>query len=270
MSTTTLPNLNVLYASLGFPIIPLVLNGKNPACTHGLKDGTTDPKKIASFPAGNVGIVTGKRSGRHGLTVIDIDQPALDLWHRLMSNPINYIPPYVPTVRTRSGGLHLYFAYDERMRTGSNRLAQGIDVRSDGGYVVAPPSTINGQSYTWIDERAIANPPRIPNWLASLMPARRDQCTENPPAVEIEDDLKDVEAMLSKIPNHAREDWITVGMALKSKYGDSGFDLWCKWSANGYPNYRHKEQVYNWGTFKGRGVNFGSIVFLAKKYGYSP
>lgn len=88
-------------------------------------------------------IVTGEISG---LTVVDLDGTA-EKW---LTETMRFNMPKTPTVRTQSGGKHLYFKYDSRMKTGTDingeqENGRGIDVRNDGGYAVA-----FGPKYEWI------------------------------------------------------------------------------------------------------------------------
>lgn len=94
----------------------------------------------------NVGVVTGKASG---IVTIDIDpkhggtKEAVDA--------LAGVDTHTREHRTRSGGLHLIFRYPdgvEHIGNSVGRLGPGIDVRADGGYIVAPTSTIDGASYT--------------------------------------------------------------------------------------------------------------------------
>lgn len=90
----------------------------------------------------HIAIVTGKISG---VTVIDLDGTA-EQWLKEQGFEL----PITPTVRTQSGGLHLYFKYDERLKTASDinkrqDYNQAIDVRNDKGYAVA-----FGEGYEWI------------------------------------------------------------------------------------------------------------------------
>jgi hypothetical protein len=77
----------------------------------------------------NVGIVTG-----NGLAVLDID-----------TGHDGERPEWAVdtlTVRTASGGLHLYYAVDRPVPNSVGRLARGVDVRGERGQVAAPPSVI--------------------------------------------------------------------------------------------------------------------------------
>jgi hypothetical protein len=134
------------YAEAGLRVFPLQPRGKKPATKNGFKDATTDPARIREWWAWksdyNIGLVTGEQPAGWHLTVIDLDPDKMD-----------GAPPVLPqtaTVRTGSGGHHLYFRTHEAFRNSASKLASGIDVRGDGGYVVAPPSVHpTGERYEW-------------------------------------------------------------------------------------------------------------------------
>lgn len=117
------------------------------------------------WPNGNVGIVTGAISG---LVVLDIDPK-----HGGDASIAGLIREHGPLPRTveaetGGGGRHLYFAHPGGMVRNKVGLAPGIDLRGDGGCVVAPPSVhSSGRSYTWVEghdpvHTALAP---IPAWL---------------------------------------------------------------------------------------------------------
>jgi hypothetical protein len=136
------------YAEQGFLVFPLQPRSKQPyGGTNGFKDATRDSGGILTWwrhrPSSNIGIATG-----HVCDVIDIDGPAgVRAWARM-----DDLPPVLGVVSTpRPGGSHLYIA-----ATGlGNRagIADHVDYRGIGGYVVAPPSyvveTSYEGSYTW-------------------------------------------------------------------------------------------------------------------------
>lgn len=95
------------------------------------------------FPDANLGIVTGKVSG---ITVVDVDD---DSGIRELQK---YLPPVMitPTAVTQKGGRHLYFKYVAGL-SNKVRVIPGVDVRNDGGFVVAPPSIGSKGPYKWID-----------------------------------------------------------------------------------------------------------------------
>lgn len=140
--------------------------GKHPRTKQGHRDATTDPEQIGmwwrSWPAPNIGLATGA-----GLLVLDID-PKNGGKEALVALKTRHgeLPP-TPTVATGGGGLHFYFAVagPAPCRIG---LARGIDVKADGGYVVAPESVhASGEAYTWVRGRGLDDLPLAvaPSWL---------------------------------------------------------------------------------------------------------
>lgn len=125
---------------------------------HGFYAASTDRHRIAAMlaavPRGLLAIRTGAASG---LVVIDVD-PRHDGAATLRGLIARGLTPPTRYVRTGSGGLHLYYCHpghpvpcDE-----GRRLGPGIDVKADGGYVVAPPSRHQdtGRPYAWADDGA--------------------------------------------------------------------------------------------------------------------
>ena len=142
------------YASKGMAVFPLKPKEKKPLTAHGVKDATTDFDQITKWwkknPNANIGIACGQISG--GLLVIDLDERAngvsgFDSLHEWESEH-GQLPETARTI-TGKGGSHILFRVPHKE---SNRvdLLDGVDVRSDGGYIVAPPSIHpNGNTYEW-------------------------------------------------------------------------------------------------------------------------
>jgi hypothetical protein len=120
------------------------------------------------YPNANVAIITGEISN---LTVLDIDTE--DGWEAYQEFESN-----APTVHTPGGGKHVYFRYVPEIATGA-RKANNWDWRGAGGYVVAPPSTINGKSYTFDPDRHISKTavPKINDFLKAI--ALQDNIIDN-------------------------------------------------------------------------------------------
>ena len=110
------------------------------------------------LPSSNVAIRCG-----NGLLVLDLDiKPGIN--GREAINAQELILGELPetlTVSTPSGGQHLYFTTPLAIKNGINALGpkSGVDIRSDGGYVVAPPSTLANGSYTVSVDAPIAELP---------------------------------------------------------------------------------------------------------------
>jgi len=125
--------------------------GKHPRTEHGVRDATTELEKIhqwwAWWPYANIGIATGSTSG---IVVIDIDadRGGVESWRDYQAKHGK-----VETLTSKTGaGLHLYFTCPGgvALKSISNGIGVGIDVKAEGGYVVAPPSIHRtGNMYLW-------------------------------------------------------------------------------------------------------------------------
>lgn len=182
----------LMYAELGLAVFPLKIKDKRPATEGGCKAATVDKKQIEAWwdkcPNYNIGIATGGISG--GLVVIDLDvdeikgingYEILKEWQRENGELQD-----TWTSITGRGGYHLL--YKDRA-TNQNRvgLYDGVDIRGEGGYIVAPPSIHpNGRQYEWEQgpgDCAIAQADsRVINFLMGPVP----QEWEKPPFQEPE------------------------------------------------------------------------------------
>lgn len=155
------------YVRKGWPVFPVAPDSKKPLTPNGFKDASTDPEQVEAWwtecPDANVGIPTGAVSG---VIVIDCDvkngQDGKNSFHSLRV-------PRTRSSRTPSGGWHAIFRHpgiEIRNRVG---MLPGIDVRGDGGYIVVPPSTVNGTQYTWVVDGDIAD---MPSHLLELLQSK--------------------------------------------------------------------------------------------------
>lgn len=132
----------------GWNVIPLKKNTKVPSINirNYLKERPTN-EELGSFDwSGNYGIICGEVSG---ICVLDVDSPKGDF--TLADRDIN-INDYLTATVSTPNGMHYYFKYNNRIRTGVAVIGDGIDVRSDGGYVVGPGSEIDGKQYEWVPD----------------------------------------------------------------------------------------------------------------------
>jgi hypothetical protein len=136
---------------------------------QGLRDATTNPSQVrvwwTRWPSANIGIPTGSASG---LAVVDVD-PRHGGDEGLASLVTKNGPiPETPESLTGGGGRHLLFSHRQGFRNSANRLAQGVDTRGEGGYIVAPPSVhVSGRRYAWEGSSDPAEMPlaELPDWL---------------------------------------------------------------------------------------------------------
>ncbi len=194
----------IVYARRGWPVFPChgpagppggcschrpdcASPAKHPRVAGGLKSATTDTSQVwrwwARWPAANIALRTGEVSG---LVVLDVDpdhggDDSLDALRR----DHGALPP-CRTIRTGSGGRHLYFAHPGRLvrNDAGRRLGPGLDVRGDGGYVIAPPSRhATGGQYAVETDPALI--PQLPGWLLEALRAAEPPRARFPQTAEV-------------------------------------------------------------------------------------
>jgi predicted P-loop ATPase len=141
----------------GWAVFPCSSTSKKPLTPHGCKDAKKSVGAIKAWwnkwPDASVGVATGTASN---LIVIDEDldedkglngYEEVSAWER-----INGKLPDTALCITGRGGYHLYYRYDKDDIKNRAGLLDGVDVRGEGGYVIAPPSMHpNGTEYQWED-----------------------------------------------------------------------------------------------------------------------
>ncbi len=176
--TQAMPTSQVLQAALdyrkrGWSVIPVRPRSKIPLLRwEEFQSRQAGEAEVAAWfhtwPQGNIGIVTGSVSG---LAVIDIDpRHGGDDSLLLLERSHGRLPRTVEAA-TGGGGRHLYFALPPVTLPSRVGLANGIDVRADGGMVIAPPSIHpSGADYHWRPGHGPDAIPvaRLPSWLLSL------------------------------------------------------------------------------------------------------
>jgi hypothetical protein len=131
---------------------------------HGFYAATTSPPRLAAMLAKVPGAVLAIRTGTAaGLAVVDIDPRNGGRIDPALMTP-------TATVATGGGGWHLYYRHPGGPLLPALPGRPGVDVKADGGYVVAPPSIHpgTGQPYRWAGERPVIEMP--PALRAALTP----------------------------------------------------------------------------------------------------
>lgn len=191
------------YARRGWPVLPLYWpQGSgcacdNPVCASigkhplwhpddyrsGANSASTEPEVLARWwerwPQANIGLATGSRAGWFAL---DIDprsggEESLDDLERLHGK----LPETVMSM-TGGGGQHYLFTLPDfpvSSRSGAGALRPGVEIKGEGGYIVAPPSRHgSGRAYEW---ELSSTPGQVeiapaPEWLLAMLreaPAKR-------------------------------------------------------------------------------------------------
>lgn len=150
-----------LAKTFGFRVLPVTnpqmggaAAGKRPLIHAWQKAATTDVDQIRAWfrrwPNANIGIATGVESGVY---VLDVDHQHGGLESlELLRQEIDL--PATMTAKSGSGGLHLYYRYPigETLPNSASKLGPGLDIRGEGGFIVAPPSMhACGERYEWVN-----------------------------------------------------------------------------------------------------------------------
>lgn len=154
----------IAYAQRGWPVFPIERRGKRPLTQTGCKAASRSVDQIIEWwtrwPHANVGIATGRGAG---LLVVDLDGPeGLANWLELVARHggDNW---RTLAYRTGSGGMHLLYQDHTALPSSASKLADKIDTRGEGGYIVAPPSRHpNGNRYQLFIDRPLAD---VPAWV---------------------------------------------------------------------------------------------------------
>ena len=143
------------YATDGLKIFPCNPNGKNPLTTNGFKDASNDPEIIKlwwdQYPEANIGLVTGVENN---LLVIDVDnKKGVDgsASLRELEAEFGSFDTYAVKTQRVEGGTHYYFTCSSERVKNQVDFRPGIDIRCNGGYVIAAGSSIDGREYTVVD-----------------------------------------------------------------------------------------------------------------------
>lgn len=162
-----------IYTSRGWSVLPLVADEKRPLTRNGLYNATLLEDTINEWynrwPDANIGIRTGAESG---IIVLDVDvkngaeglKSLAELESEYGSLPVTL------RATTPSGGQHLYFKHPGGKIKNRTSFRPGLDLRCDGGYIVAPPSSIDDKPYEWVDPSLkIAD---APEWLVEIIKSK--------------------------------------------------------------------------------------------------
>jgi putative DNA primase/helicase len=301
------------YARAGFRILPVhtIRNGvcscagskackpgKHPIANlvrHGSKDAATDENTIRAWwhrvPDANIAVATGKESG---VVVIDIDGPEGEASFAELEKLHGPIPGTAEVVTAR--GRHLYLEYPacvERIKSCSRQDLK-IDIRGDGGYVVAPPSIHHsGKSYAFRD---LVTPPAVcPDWLVEFANGNlvghtipgANTAREKAGSATLADDLtagqfppphsealeEQIRSALPYILAEDRTTWWEVGAALHwLSWGEAGYSLWTEWSLSCPKKFNEEDQRRTWegydSSHKARLLTIRSLYHKAREGGW--
>jgi hypothetical protein len=268
------------YAEEGWRVFPAPpgekKSRKSAAFSSGQRWGATnDAAQIkrdwARWPDANIGIATGPESGFWVVEADTLEGHAVDGVASLKQLEVE--PGALPETlmaESPSGSQHRYFKWpaDVTVRNSASKIAPGVDVRGDGGMVIAPPSVKPGKgAYRWLNAHDIADAPR---WLIELASGTDD--TRQAPNKKLEaDHIEVVAAAVDVIPNDIPgwTDWNRVMMAVWAATGGSeeGFEIadrWCaKWE--GYDAHKTRQRWDAISKSPPNRIGAGTIFYLADR-----
>lgn len=175
-NNTTL-NFAMAYSQqLNYTIFPIGYKSKVPITKRGFHDASKDVEQIKEWftkhPKAGIGLPTGKVND---VIAIDIDprNGGMVSFERL----VDEYAPFPHTVESLTGGngFHKLFKYDERINKSSIEGYPGLDIQSDGKYIILPPSFHpSGKQYHWEDasKPVITKMAELPSWFIDLVTDR--------------------------------------------------------------------------------------------------
>jgi hypothetical protein len=240
------------YAKRGLVVFPAKFVGKqklghiSAEKSNGNPWGyTREPEQIREYwrrwPRAAIGLPTG---AVNGMFVIDVDTPeghdhdgneSLDKLEREHGDL-----PWTRMAESPTGSRHYYFKQPPGtvIPSSASKLGLSIDVRGDGGFVMAAPSVRPGRGeYVWINHVAIAE---APSWLLDLAVVQPDagsgvvlRSKDNVPvfgSISPHDLELKIRVALSVIPSDEYDLWYRIGAAIFDGLGDTGYALFDEWS----------------------------------------
>jgi Bifunctional DNA primase/polymerase, N-terminal/AAA domain/Primase C terminal 1 (PriCT-1)/Winged helix-turn-helix DNA-binding len=200
------------YSGRGFSVIPVGLQKRALIQWAGYQKKQPSSDEIqqwfeVDFPNANVAIVTGQISG---LVVLDLDKE--DARETLKEHlPVGYDFSKVPTSIT-ARGVHNFFKHPGYPVKNGINILPGIDIRADGGYVIAPPSIHEtGKRYEWAVPLETGLPP-LPEEIHRLLEPNKKNAEESR-------ERFDTVRALNGVPDGQRDDAL-FKLACKCRYAD--------------------------------------------------
>lgn len=250
--------------------------GKHPFTPHGLNDASDIIEQIAAlfkYRADlNIAIRTGEVSK---LFVLDIDQRKGGI--ESLAKMIKIYGDLPSTLGSETGnGYHIYFSHPGfKVSNRTDFLGKdfpGLDIRGDGGYVIAPPSKhANGKIYKFPENAPNKTAPASAAMLELLIKkeAPRPLSSDHSTGATSEWSKEEVQSMLDALaPDMGYDDWLHIGMALHS--GGFSLSMWDSWSRGG-TKYENGDCEGRWHGFsKDHGITMGTLVDMAQLQGWKP
>ena len=227
----------------------------------------------------------GMRTGKiNNIVVVDLDEltdkksdknlkDGVNKYNELLEEYNNGDDLDTPTVRTQSGGTHIYFKYDEKIKQTQSVNGYTIDIRSDNGYVVIPPT----KGYKWTKSIQEYDIMECPEWLKKWINKKVKKVKKfkkkgkKKAKKNIKMETNEVDEKLRKYLDCLkldrfvnRDEWIRIGFIIYNEGGScSLFDEYSRKA----PNYG--DVTEKWNTFgdndDGPVANLKTLIRLCKE-----
>jgi hypothetical protein len=239
----------LIYAKAGFKVFPSPPGTKKSYKSLKFSNGqpwgmSAEPVHIrkdwARWPEANVAIVTGPASDFWVLEIDTVKGHSVDGFKSLKELTYKHGPlPDTRQAISPSGSIHFYFRWSissGNIINSTSKVGLGIDVRGDGGMVIAPPSIkpskVEGEpagEYKWANKNKILD---APDWLIELVRVSDEEPSTT--SAEPTDNLLKIKFAVEALPNNVRDwdRWNRLGMAMwRATSGhDDGFTIFNEWS----------------------------------------
>jgi hypothetical protein len=278
------------WAAKGYRVFPIAAGtNDSPTVMHGFKDAVTDEKQIRAWWTENPDYNIGCYPAPSGHFVLDIDnKPGKDGFATLreLEALFGKLPPTM-TVRTPSGGCHLWFGGQAPSFQGrADRLGVGLDIRGgvdgkSGGYVLLPPSSRPDGKYTLVRNIEIA---KGPDWLVEAAKAPPREAKPGHAPSDKPTTKQRLVAHLTRLdPGVDYDEWRDVVAAIRATVladGDedtlrgiahqwSAGELWKGSKPDNWTGDDAVDRVFDTMLPRDGGVAYGTIVRAARKTGLS-
>lgn len=239
---------------------------KSPRIRHGLLNATTDAQQITEWWTRWPYAAIGCNCGKSGLFAFDVDRKdGRDGWPTFKALGLEWDKAFCSI--TPSGGLHIIYS---GIGKSTANTATGLDTKSDGGYIILPPSEIEGkgeyiQSNSWEGVPATIDA----EVLARLFPEHEQPERRNLAPLSQADEVQKAKRAIAALPGSLAQDYdikIKIGMALQA-LGSDGLTLWhefCK-KDNRQGKYNSGELDEHWERLNPGRVTIGTLYYYANQ-----
>jgi putative DNA primase/helicase len=236
---------------------------------------TNDAEQIRAdwkrWPQANIGLPTG---AVNGIFVVETDTlvgHAVDGEAALRElEAAHEALPETLTAESPTGSRHYYFRHPGnglKVKNSASEIGPGVDVRGEGGMVVAPPSIRADGAYRWLNDLPIAD---APGWLIELV-KRKPRSARRSATTEVEAHPIKIVAALEAIPNPdlGWDAWNAIGMATwrasgGSEAGFSAFDVFSRKSSK-YDADTTAERWQHYASSPPEQIGFGTLAHMANQ-----